>query len=683
MAYPPPLQRRKATPSAMVLHPRARPLRPFLLLSGLYAFAAPLEAQEPSIKSITPTVAYGIHPQAGNITLLNSARDTVELQGWALLVNGHVHRLRATDRIPPKHELVLYTAPSPRASLPWDLSANGGHVQLLAPGRSNPVDTLTWPQLPPGIAFERDPGTRTMVYRSTGNASNRYTQRMPPPDLRIADGKLLAGQGENRGLRVTLDGSKPDIGLPIAQLPIALPAEAVVRAISFESGALPSAESVRLPQDLASVRLLVGHADLYDPISGIHHRGQADNDTRDGPAWQRDAWLAMPGDLEGRPARIAIAGSGSRTLAKKNLEIHVPTDSKAIRLPDGTTWRNIILRADATPMALMRNRFVNRTITNSGNRMDPVEGPAEEVYLNGNYHGLFRILHPKNDAWTNTLADGRATEVTKAFGSTGETLRSLHLAISRSMPLDSLALFTDTGSLVESVVMDLWTGRPDHDHNTRIWRSRDADGKWRWIAYDFDLWSPPKDPSLMRMLESPGWPALAFGHPQLRRLVLQRFTELTATTLAPAEAQATTLELHNELAGMIDRDARHWRKAIGSPNAKATKRALFLHIKERNGILHQDLARYLNSTARTTEVRVEPPGSGTITLYNTAITQRQTRLLGFEGILLHLDVVPAPGMEFVEWQGLGSGPSDRSVEPGQVRSITAVLRPVAASGKNR
>ncbi|MBK7087287.1 MAG: hypothetical protein IPH53_22670 [Flavobacteriales bacterium] len=88
-----------------------------------------------------------------------------------------------------------------------------------------------------------------------------------------------------------------------------------------------------------------------------------------------------------------------------------------------------------------------------------------ELHLNGNYHGLYRWMPPKDEEWLCATHGYEALDILH-----GPSLRKIegdrshfhaaYEALLSGEPLDTLAASIDMGSLIDLACFDLWSGRP-------------------------------------------------------------------------------------------------------------------------------------------------------------------------------------------------------------------------------
>lgn len=630
----------------------------------------------------------GIGPDGDWVELINAGRSTVDLQGHVLAVEGRTATIGTGVRIRPGERAVLWcgTGSTVPHQLPLKLPRAGGSLLLFAPDGATLLDLFTWPALPPGVSIGRTKdGAKTWGYFATPSpgAPNHHaaTSLLAPPMWRhTAAGLELSGPPGSE-LRHTLDGTLPGPASPRydPQLPFA--PGTVVQTRAFATGAVPSVPvlfTIGLPDQGWS--LAIAPEDLQGP-DGIADTASG-NPARKGRTWQRQAWLQRGERMD--PVGMAVAGSGSRSLPKRNWQLLVRDrfqGGQPLSLPDGSAWRTLMLRADATPHAFLRNTFLQEVARRSGGRVDVQPWFPVPLYLNGVDQGLYRAMPSKGEEWLRSLNGGAPVEMMKEDGlvkGSHEHFQQVCKALTDGMAMAELERELDVESLVELACFDLWTGRADHDINLRAWRPAQPGGRWRWVMYDMDLWAPPKDLSVRRMSwsrqpEAPFLPQL-LADPNLQDRFLARFSALCATTLRRDRATALADSLYNRHHTALAADHARWHSEMPTPAPKESHAALLDHIALRNGELFRQLTAHTGRTKVAITVQVEPPGAGAVLVEGLFLTADRHGMDAFKGVPLRMEARAAEGMEFVEWTGTAGNSPHMVIQPGGNLRVTAVFR---------
>ena len=652
-------------------------MRGLLFTVVWFLAVAGVRAQGPLINEVVP--GGGALPDW--IEVYNPGPKAVELQGFTLVSTGRTHRITAPLTIAAKSFSVLWCDRQPDRGpdhLDLKLPREGGSLLLIDPDRRTVRDFYSWRSLPAGVSLGRltDGGAEWGFFTApTPGGSNQRSQGatrwLPAPEPVITDGVLTCAAPENGTIRWTTDGRTPDTRSPelVGTLTIAPPCVITLRA--FGEDALPSAPvSFTFPSEGHGpfVAIVVDPDSLNDPRRGILAPEHA-NYARTGIDWRRDAlveWHTNDSVCH-EAVRIAVHGSGTRGLAKKSFKL----------FGDG----EMILRADASPHAFLRHLFIESVARDA--EVDVQPGSPMPLWLNGAYHGLYRAMPAKNSDWLRSLSGAEAIDLIDGPGARalkGDDdghARLLNL-LERGAPLEELDGLMDETSLLDLACFDLWTGRADHDLNTRCWRPRERGGRWRWILFDVDLWSPPDEGTVERMCsaiapESPYLPWL-LRHEELGPHLLARLSAWMATSLAPDRAIRLADSLFAANAEPMRADHIRWRDATGIPSPKESIAALRAHISARPEHLIGQLERYTRHRAREVTVRVSPPDAGEVLISTLPLTRDERTFTAFAGAPVQLTAIPAPGRVFAGWKGIAATSPMIQVDPAKVKGIHALFR---------
>jgi len=626
------------------------------------------------------------------IELYNPGTQAVDLKGMRVVVAGRQHRFEQSVIVAPKGYLVLWCDGGPERGarhLGFSLPKRGGAVLLVSTDGATILDAFTWKDMPHGVSMARMPdGAASWGYAEdpTPGKPNplvaQRTERLGIPVLQLdtlTDGSIRVQADVPTGstLLYTLNGAPVSAeGAMPYTAPLTLAPGKVFRYKAMSAEALPSAEGlVTAPRYSHAERITSLALDpeaLQGDSSGIDTPGLFANNTRSGKAWERMAMLDVDG-AEPMNVGVRISGSGSRGLAKRSFKVYArnryDSPAEGLPFPGGSHFGEGILRADASPHAFLRNRLLEVIVQRHGLAVDIQPSTPTALYMNGRYWGLYRWTPPKDAAWVRAISGAEAVDLLSGPGHrpiSGSARHFLHArdALLRGAPIDSLAAWMDLNSLVDLACVDLWTGRADHDLNVRCYRPRQPGGRWRWILYDMDLWSPPEENSVERMCsasgpEAPYVPQL-LEHPELQQRILARMTALQASAFAPAQATALADSIHAAHEAELLADHLRWDLELGNPPPSAVQEGMQQFIAERPKHLMQHLADHSGRKLRSVVIEVPSREEGTLYLDGCALPPGKQRIRCFSGVPMELKAVPARDVEFVAWKGVpGNGPAIR------------------------
>ncbi len=642
------------------------------------------------------------------IELASKAGRSIDLDGYVLSLGARSHTISGPLLLEPGDHLVLWCDGRIEEGpdhLAIKLPREGGTLLLIAPDRRTILDLFTWPTLPVDVSLGRAPGTKgswclyTAPTPGSPNGPDTGIRSIAQaPQLSINAGTVTAREATPGAVRFTLDGRPPRASDPALPDAMELSTGTVLRARAYPESALPGAEAMitrpTRTEDRGFISIAAWDADLYDPVTGILDTGPAANFSRSGKDWQVPALVEL--DLAGErsllPLGLAVAGSGSRGLPKRSFKLLARKrfgSTELIQVPEQGAWDEALLRADAGPNAYLRNVFMDQVVRRSGTRVDIQQGRPYPLYLNGAYQGLYRLLPPKNgDRFMPADGDGAIDLVegpaAKALRGRSDNYLKAVDALRAGAPQDSIGALMDLNSLIDLACFDLYSGRADHDLNVRAWRPRTTTGRWRWMLFDMDLWSPPTENSVERMCfatatEAPYLPSL-LAHPTLAPRLIARLEALLLTALSPAEGQALADSIAAADRDALWRDHSHWADRLERPSPDQALAALREHLSKRPVSLIDHLAEHTRAGQATVSFEKPPTEQGVLLIEDLDLRADQVKGRLLKNVPLHVVAVAAGGWEFAGWKGLSHTSPVLDVVPGRIDRVSpqfrkAVLRP--------
>lgn len=617
------------------------------------------------------------------IELFNPGKRAVDLKGMRLVLGGKQHKFEHSLTIPPLGLVMLWCDGQPPRGpqhVGFTLPKSGGTLMLIAADGSSLLDAFTWKDLPSEVSMARMPngaltwGFATEPSPGAANPSHvQRTQRLGKPTL-VADpmlhGSVLLSAEEQEGsiLRYTTDGTtvRENTG-SIYSGPIELTPGSVLRYGAFSPTALPSSQGLSTTlfhtHSLPVISIALDPGSLHDDSVGIDTPGLFANNTRSGRAWEREALMQYNGG-DAVPLGLRVSGSGSRGLAKRSFKLYYRgrynSPEQGFAFPDGTHFKEAILRADASPHSFLRNSLIEVLVRQHGLALDVQPSTSTALYINGQYRGLYRLLPPKDAHWAKVISGAEAVDLLAGGGHRARSGSETHFiqareALFKGAPVDSLMAMIDLSSLVDLACVDLWTGRLDHDINVRCYRPREHGGRWRWILYDMDLWSPVEMNTVSahcaeKVPDAPYIPVL-LEHPILQHMLLARMTTLQATAFAPAYAIAIADSIHAVYRDEMLRDHARWDLELEPPLPDLVLQSMQRFIADRPQHQMRHLAEHCGRRLHSITIDVPNSSMGSIRLNGSVLPPGKQQILCFSGIRMELEATPHPGYEFVGWKG--------------------------------
>lgn len=642
-------------------------------------------SQVPVINELLPS-----GPGEDRIELFNPSDRPVDMMGWSFVVNGTTLRFESPLLIAPNALAVIGSRGSDAAGPRLSLPRSGGSLLLIGPDRRTVHEVVTWPPLRKGMVMgRRVDGGRVWGYSldptiGMSNVRGNYAERsLAPPTLVRTDAGVEAHTEEGAVIRYTLDGRVPDSTSLLFTTALPYAVGAIITACAFAPDAIASMPSAITCVENEGSYLALGVApdDLFDGVTGLLSSSPQANFARKGKAWQRPVRVqfVQPSGVWNGSALIAVSGSGTRGLPKKNLKLFA--DEEELALVDDAPGE-VMLRADASPHAWLRNLFME-AVAGVGSFVDVQPSRPLPLYLNGDFQGTYRLMPAKNSAWLRSMSGAETVDLVdgpsaRVLSGEGARYREWREAMEQRIPLDSLAALMEVRSLIDLACFDLWTGRADHDLNTRCWRPAERGGRWRWILFDMDLWAPAEEGTVERMCSesapvAPFLPEL-LAHPQLRDEFLARMSAWLASAFSPSFAEACVDSLFATHGRLMEADHARWRSVWERPSPEDSRKEILHHIQQRPQVLVRQLAARTGKRIRTVSVRMRPAGAGEVLAEDLLL--RTDLITAFAGVPMDLRAQSLPGFEFVGWEGYDQIGETLTIDPAQVRSITALFRSV-------
>ncbi len=633
------------------------------------------------------------------IEIYNPTSRSVDLMGMRLVIAGDQYAIENPLKVPPRGYRLLYCDGRSELGpdhLPFRLSRESGSLLLIAPNGTKIIDVFTWPKLYADESIGRQPdGARTWKIFSepspgkSNNASIGAAERTAgitadpsPGHFESAFTLTLNANGDR--IIFTTDGSEPgsENGSEYTG-PIPIEKNTVIRARAFTKegiGGQEFAGTYHIKTDRPSVSLIIDRPDLWDTLSGIGSNGPTANYSRIGREWERPAWFQK--DTTTIPVGLRISGSGSRGLPKRSFKLYArnryDSPTTPFRFRDGSKYDEAILRADASPHAFLRNTLIEAIAADP--RIELAVQPSEpiDLYLNAEYHGLYRWMPPKDAQWLRELTG--AEEVDVLEGPAQEIVEGsdehYKWGLSKLLvgaPIDTLENYFDLESLIDLACFDLFTGRADHDLNVRTYRTRTEDGRWKWVLFDMDLWAPVTDHSLERMATSPGietpyFPQL-LADPDLQKMLLGRMGAMNATVLSPENTTTIADSIYQRHRPDLERDHELWKDRMNYPSPGTSYSELKDFLQARGAIVLKQLADRSGKKLELVSIEVPEASAGKMFINGLPLRPGRQKFQLFSGIEYTIELELEEGHRLIAWSGSKEKGNSISFDPARTRTI--------------
>jgi len=322
----------------------------------------------------------------------------------------------------------------------------------------------------------------------------------------------------------TLDGSEPSSNSMKYENPISINKTTVLRARAFEDGCLPGEITshtyfIEEHTTIPVVSLSINSEYLFDEDIGIYVKKNIYKD------WLRPAHVEFfePDGTLGFSlnADIKLVGGACRSYPQKSLAIYARGEYGNAEInyqifPDLpiTQFKSFILRnsGNGWKVAFFRSGLVANVI--KGMDIDYLAFRPARFYLNGEYWGILNIREKKNEDymashhpgvdpdnvdiinpsnyinedgnWVYTNGVPRVSEGdSEHYDAMMEYVHTHDLSVTEHY--EYVKTLIDMNSYIDFYVAGFCTAQCDWPgRNTKLWRPRTPEGKWRWLFFDAD-----------------------------------------------------------------------------------------------------------------------------------------------------------------------------------------------------
>lgn len=486
--------------------------------------------------------------EADWVELFNSGSADFDLSGYGL--SNRLSRVRKWQFpqqtvIPAGGRIVVsLTGPTGDASgnalsAPFALSMEGGHTLSLCTPTGTVVDALALPQQYSGYTYGRDAsGVLGYFAQATPSAANDMAlmPRINCPEYSVVGGLYRAGDtfsvtlSAEPGDRIyyTLDCSDPDEGKALySGQPIDITDTTILRTRVYRDGCVPSLMDtqsylfdVPCTSDAPYVVSLVSDPDgLFSDERGIMAMGP--NATAKFPygdygkganfwmEWEREAHVEVftgAGETAiSQECGIKLHGRNTRAYELKCFKVMAKSayGDTRFRYPlfherPYTEYEAFILRYSGQDYKYAFMRDVVMTDQAKNTSLMYMESEECLCYLNGEYYSTMYIrenVSPfsicRKEGWTG---QEDCIDLVKSGLTVKQGSNESYVALKEFLQThdnasqevyDRIAREVDIDNFIEYLTLQVVYGPPD-TVNVKRYRNTQADGKWRWVVYDFD-----------------------------------------------------------------------------------------------------------------------------------------------------------------------------------------------------
>jgi CotH kinase protein/Chitobiase/beta-hexosaminidase C-terminal domain/Lamin Tail Domain len=626
----------------------------------------------------------------------NSAAQGDDLSAIPMLTIGRT-RANPLDDV---HPGLLFPEPALHSNFKLDSS---GDTLLLTQANGSLADQIDTGKMYVDVARGRHPGGAGgqwyFEYPTPGapNPASAWQEYSKPVEISPASGLLTSGDMVTLShpdpgalIYYTLDASLPTTSSMLYTGPLTLTGPAhVLRARAFEANRWPSFPTTRSYFDqvysaLPIFSLVTDPPNLWDPVIGMYENWRED--------WERPMHIDMfePDGSLGLSfdAGARIHGGLSRLWAQKSFRIlarggYGPTDLnyRMFQTAGLDSFKHFLLRNAGTDnlKSHLRDGFTSRLI--DGVDLDhELYRPAVAV-LNGDYWGLLNLrervdkyyvqahhgVDPDQLDLLENVGRGHLKVMdVQAIEGDVQHWDNMISFIARNPMSDPanyahLQTLVDTDNYATYQILEIFVANTDWPHkNTKFWRERSPDGRWRWLLYDADnglgyvqdafhntlLYAIGRDLGNGTLNSTFMFRELLTSD-QFRIDFINRYADYLNTRFRSERTLKILDEMRQEMDPEMRRHMNRWGRSHQAWVKEVDKVDLFCQLRPEQAAKHILNVFQLAGTY-TLDLDVFPAGAGRIKLTAIEVGESFSGTY-FLGVPVQAEAIAAEGYQFDSW----------------------------------
>ncbi|MBR5429321.1 MAG: CotH kinase family protein, partial [Firmicutes bacterium] len=296
----------------------------------------------------------------------------------------------------------------------------------------------------------------------------------------------------------TTDGTMPNAASPIYTEPLKLTRTTVVRAINWETGAMPSR--------IRTLSYIINEGHSLPVVSLVSN----DKLTFNGMYYTGSKEIETPGNLafyseDGSfniPCGVKMQGGTSLELPKKNMSLRFRGSYGQEKLNYDlfgggvTSFTNLLLRSGQDYYTtVFRNELCLNLALSASDSLVTQRSRYCILYVDGKYYGIYALMEKSNEQmYADLMGFSRESVTTVEADNTLATDLNqdvFEYALTHDMTdADNYAHFCqqlDINSMIDWFLLEGYCANSDLTYgNLRYVHSTEGDGKWRFMFYDLD-----------------------------------------------------------------------------------------------------------------------------------------------------------------------------------------------------
>ncbi len=505
----------------------------------------------------------------------------------------------------------------------------------------------------------------------------------------------------------TIDGSDPNEFSTEYTEPITISNTTILKAASLNSNLVlgPTIYRTYLINEntnLPVVSLSTDPDNLFDPDSGIYINYEED--------WERPAHVEFFDDDKNlgfsENVGINIYGGYTRRYVQKSLAVKFKSDYGINKLDYDLfpgfrlkTFKSFILRNSGNDFEQthIRDAFMQKLVKDLD--IDYLEYRPAVTYINGEYWGIYNIREKINEHYVGNrhgvdpdnidMMEGYSAyndDVNDPDGEYGLWVGNLEAIHGDTINYKQLIDYLDTEDLTTEEAYTFIDSMIDIDecilyyaaqvyynsqdwpaNNSKYWRERSTEGKWRWILFDLDFgfnlyeWNnegdsedhvdylfsgDPSQRPWSKPVESTFIPRKIVENPKIKNQFVNQVADLLNTNFVTERV----LNTMNTIADHIVDDIGRHRTRFGINGNNLNRMISFA--QNRPGYLRGHVRNFFDS-GDDGEIMINTSGCGAVKLNSLHLQATDFPWSGlyFQDNEIHLEAIPDPGYKFDGWTG--------------------------------
>lgn len=623
----------------------------------------------------------------------------------------------------------------------FKLSSSGETVYLTNPD-ANLVDSLMFPPLRGDMSygFSSDGVEPYQFFMdpTPGMAnSGGFTHLATPPVPTLQPGFYTGTQAvaipvaaDGTVYRYTLNGSKPDGNSTRYVNPFTISNTSVLKIRSSSSDGHHHVYStfsyfIDSPHEMAVMSLTFEPEDFFDNDSGIYVMG--DNASGSFPHFGANFWedWERPVNIEyfedaqtlsfSSPAGVKVFGGWSRGHAQRSLSLFARGRYGASEFEypffeerDYDKFQSLVLRNSGNdwPETGYRDVFMSSLVADRD--IDRQAYQPVEVYLNGDYWGIYNLREKISEHFVASLADIDKDDLdlleiegSIVHGSNDQYMDLINFVETHSLSSDAdfeyIRERVDLDNFIEYQFAQIYFDNQDWPgNNIKYWKSHEPGGRWRWILYDTDFgfgtWGPGNyQRNTLAFATNPSGPT--WPNPPWSTLLLRKFlnnvafknefilkaSDMLNSNFRPEQVTQKLMNARDAIStGVLDNFDRwghnsvsHWTNQYGVMDNFGQQRPAHVRIHMRN--------KFGLPAEQPLTVQVEPENAGVVRVHSLVPRDLPWTGYYFANVPLDIEALAASGYQFSHWAPLPYTDAEISINMSSSVNLTAVFEELPGS----